>query len=87
MKKADFKQGAKGFVYSFTRETSPTDTYIHEVEIEHVEDKYGYAWDFPNEQSIYVEPKDVFYTYEEAKKALLRFLSKMHQKFMKEVEA
>ena len=86
MKKKDFIKGKEGYVYKCTKETTPTDIYIHKVEILTVYDSYAYAWDYENEENVYVEPEDIFYTYEDAKKALLKFLSKMHQKFMKEVK-
>ena len=86
MKKKDFIKDKKGFIYRCNSSSTPTEISIHEIELHTVYDYWAYAWDYEDEESIYVEPKDIFYTYEEAKKALLKFLSKMHQKFMKEVK-
>ena len=86
MKKKDFVKDKKGFIYRCNTDVTPTGISIHEIEIHTVYECWAYAWDYENEESIYVEPKDIFYTYEDAKKALLKLLSKMHQKFMKEIK-
>ena len=84
MKKADFTKGRRGFIIRMYGDTKLSDIHISEVEVEGYRDGYAYVWDWANEQSVLIDDlRDVYYNREDAKKAVLRYLSKQHQKFMK----
>ena len=84
MKKVDFIKGKIGYIIGVDSRISPDNFYIDEVEIEKYEgDGWGYVWHFANETKEEVEIKKVYYSYKDAKKALLRFLSKMYQEHYK----
>lgn len=87
MKKVDFVKGKVGYMIETDSRISPDRFYIDEVEIENYEGEgWGNVWDFANERSEQVKIKNVFYSYKDAKKALLRFLSKAYQEHYKTVE-
>ena len=77
MKRKEFIKGKIGYIYSMSSLNAPKDAYIEEVEVEEYEgDGWGSVWNYPNEMSEEVEIKDVYNTYEEAEKALIKFLLK-----------
>ena len=77
MKRKEFVKGKIGYIYSFESKNAPKRAYIDEVEVEEYEgDGWGSVWNYPNEMSEEVEIKDVYDTYEEAEKALIKFLLK-----------
>lgn len=88
MKTTDFINGAKGFIVRADHKSDATPCNIRIIGIV-INGKTGdlFAYDPIDEQIYSVEPKDVFYTFEEAKKYTLRFLSKMYHKIEKEKEA
>ena len=83
MKRSDFKRGKPAYIIRMWRSTSLPNICIEEVEIEGIKNGYPSVWDWANEESVYVELKDVYSTYEDARKKLLRYLSKQFQKHSK----
>lgn len=89
MKKADFQDGATGFIVRADHNTDATPVNIRIIKVRLSKYFYGKktlvfdAKSHPYE----VEPKDVFYTQWGARKKILSFLSKQHQKIMKGVVA
>lgn len=87
MKKADFTKGRRGFIIRMYGDTKLSDIHINEVEIEGYRDGYAYVWDWENEESVMIDNlRDVYYTREEARKAVLRYLAKQYKKFNAEVK-
>lgn len=83
MKKAEFKKGTEGYVYKITSEHA----YIDPVEVEEYTDQgYGYVWNYPSESREEVEIKKVYFTYNEAKKALMKTLIKIINEVINEEE-
>lgn len=85
MKLIDCVRGKVGCVISCNSKTNPTNIEILEVDI------LGHYSDcvyvkHKTEGDFCVAPSDLFYNRKDAKKSLLRFLSKMHQKFMLEIK-
>ena len=77
MKKKDFIKGNRVYIFETDSRVSPDNIYIDEVEVEeYLGCGWGSVWDFANESIVDVELKDVYSTYEEAEKALLKFLLK-----------
>jgi len=86
MKKADFKKGRRGFIVRMHGKTNLSDIRINEVQVEGIADGYPSVWDLANEESLFVELRDVFYSKEEARKHIVRFLSKQLKIFLKGAE-
>jgi len=84
MKKADFTKGRRGFIIRMCGGGAKLpDIHIHEVEVMGSRSA-NYVWDFASEQSVVIDDlRDMYYNRADAKKAVLRYLSKQHQKFMK----
>lgn len=86
MKRADFKQGRTGFIIRVGGEKIGTPhIYIEEVEIEGLFNDgtgQGAVWDYANEEEVIVTPGQVFYSREDARKALLRYHSRQFKKIM-----
>ena len=87
MKQADMKNGAKGFILRVDHKSDATPCNIRIVKVE-IKGAKGdvFAFDPIDEQIYSVEAKDVFYTFEDAKKYALRVLSKMYRKLSNEKE-
>ncbi len=83
MNAKDFKPGAKGFIFISNSDVSPSNVHIVGVVIEGtIGDLIAYD---PIDEHFYsVEPKDVFYTWADARKKALRFLSKTFKKLSNE---
>ena len=87
MKRKEFVKGKIGYIYSMSSRNAPEQAYIDEVEVkEYLGDGWGYVWNYPNERTEEVEIKDVYDTYEEAEKALLKFLIKTLNEYTVENE-
>ena len=83
MRKADFKKGRRGFIIRMYGDTKLSDIHINEVEVMGSRSA-NYVWDFANEQSVIIDDlRDMYYNREDARKAVLRYLSKQYKKFMK----
>ena len=84
MNRKDFKQGKKGYIVRMYGSVGLPDIHINEVQIEGFRDGDAFVYDICNYSVIQIHDlRDVYYTRAEAKKAVLRYLSKQHQKFMK----
>ena len=86
MRKADFTKGRRGFIIRMYGDAKLSDIHIHEVEVMGSRSA-NYVWDFANEQSVIIDDlRDMYYNREDARKAVLRYLSKQYKKFMKGAE-
>ena len=84
MKKADIQDGRKGFVILMdTLLHSPGPIYIDEVTIESIRHNTVRAFHCQNGINIPIclQPHEIYYTYEEAHKHVLRYLMKEYKKF------
>ena len=86
MKRKDFVKGKTGYIYSFESKNASKHVYIDEVEVEEYEgDGWGSVWNYPDEMSEDVEIKDVYYTWDEAKQALMKTLVNMMKECVEEL--
>lgn len=85
MKRTDFKKGRRGFVVrTFGHIGCPLDIFIEEVKVIGIVDGCPAVWDVVNEESLFVSDlRDVFYNEKDARKQVVRYLSKQLKKFMK----
>lgn len=84
MNRKDFKPGAKGYIVRMYGSVGLPDIHINEVHIEGFRDGDAFVYDKCNYEVLQiVDLRDVYYNRADAKKAVLRYLSKQHQKFMK----
>ena len=88
MKRTDFQDGKKGFIIRAVHNTDATPVNIRIVEVELLHKcrkTINIVYDPVENRNYSVEAGDLFYNREDARKRILRFLSKQHQKFMKGV--
>ena len=88
MKRSDMNPGRHGLIIRAEHNTdaTPVNIRIVEVELLHKCRKgINIVYDPVENRNYSVEPKDLFYNREDARKRILSFLSKQHQKFMKGV--
>ena len=86
MKVSDFKRGAKGYIIYCNSKTKPTNITIKEIMVLGCYNDCGYVYDKDELGEFTIATGDVFYNREDAKKYLLSFFSKTHQKFMLEAK-
>ena len=87
MNRKDFQKGKQGFIIRMCGSVGLSNIYIEEVEVEGYRNGYLYVWDWANEESVTIDNlRDVYYTREEARKAVLRYLAKQYKKFNAEVK-
>lgn len=88
MKLDDMKPGRHGLIIlgEHNTDATPVNIRIVDVDLLHKGKKgINIVYDPVENRNYAVGPEDLFYNREEARKRILRFLSKQHQKFMKGV--
>ena len=88
MKRSDMQHGRHGLIIRAEHSTdaTPVNIRIIEVELLHKCNKeINIVYDPVGNRNYSVKPKDLFYNREDARKRILSFLSKQHQRYMKGV--
>jgi len=86
MKRTDMKAGKKGLIIvaDHNSDATPVNIRIVEVELLHNCNKsFNIVYDPVGNRNYSVKAKDLFYSRADARKRILSFLSKQHQKYMK----
>ena len=86
MKRSDMRAGKKGLIIvaDHNSDATPVNIRIVEVELLHNCNKsFNIVYDPVGNRNFCVKAKDLFYSRADARKRILSFLSKQHQKYMK----